>query len=105
MVQAIVFLPLLAAIIAGLGGRLIGKTASKVVTTGALFLGMGLSWLIFLGFLAGTQHSELHPVLLWISSGDLQVDWSLRVDALTSVMLVVVTTVSALVHLYSWGYM
>jgi NADH-quinone oxidoreductase subunit L len=105
MVQAIVFLPLLAAIIAGLGGRAIGNTASKVVTTGALFVSCALSWPIFLGFMAGTETSQLHPVLTWINSGDLQVDWALRVDALTAVMLVVVTTVSALVHLYSWGYM
>jgi NADH-quinone oxidoreductase subunit L len=55
--------------------------------------------------MAGSEHSQLYPVLTWISSGNLQVDWALRVDALTSVMLVVVTTVSALVHLYSWGYM
>ena len=45
------------------------------------------------------------PVLSWINSGDLQVNWALRVDTLTAVMLVVVTTVSTLVHLYSWGYM
>ncbi len=105
MVQAIVFLPLLAAIIAGLGGRVIGKVPAKLVTTGALFAGMAMSWPIFLGFLAGTQHNALYPVLDWIHSGNLEVDWALRVDALTSVMLVVVTTVSALVHLYSWGYM
>jgi len=105
MIQAIVFLPLLAAIVAGLGNRMLGNTAAKLITTGALFISMALSWPIFLGFLAGTQHSELHPVLDWIHSGALDVDWALRVDALTSVMLVVVTSVSALVHLYSWGYM
>ena len=105
MVQAIVFLPLLAAIIAGLGNRFIGNFAAKLVTTGALFAAMFLSWPIFLGFLAGTEHSQLHPVFTWIASGNLQVEWALRVDALTAVMLVVVTTVSALVHLYSWGYM
>jgi len=66
---------------------------------------MFLSWPIFLGFLAGTETAQLHPVMTWINSGALQVDWALRVDALTAVMLVVVTTVSALVHLYSWGYM
>jgi NADH-quinone oxidoreductase subunit L len=104
-IQLIVFLPLLAAIVAGLGNRLIGNMAAKLVTTGALFAAMALSWPIFLGFVAGTEHSQLHPVLTWINSGDLRVDWALRVDALTSVMLVVVTTVSALVHLYSWGYM
>jgi NADH-quinone oxidoreductase subunit L len=105
MIQALVFLPLLAALVAGLGGRIIGNTASKVVTTGALFASCALAWPIFLGFLGG--HSEAHvvPVLDWIRSGDMVVDWSLRVDTLTAVMLVVVTTVSALVHLYSWGYM
>ena len=97
--------PLLAAIVAGLGSRVLGNLAAKLITTGALFVAMFLSWPIFIGFLAGTEHSDAHPVLTWIRSGDLQVDWALRVDALTSVMLVVVTTVSALVHLYSWGYM
>jgi NADH-quinone oxidoreductase subunit L len=105
MIQLIVFLPLLAALVAGLGNRLIGNTAAKLVTTAALFAACALSWPIFLGFMAGTAEAGVHPVLAWIHSGDLNVDWSLRVDALTSVMLVVVTTVSALVHLYSWGYM
>src|ERR1044072_9367096 len=98
-VQAIVFLPLLAAIVAGLGNRMIGNFAAKLVTTGALFVGMALLWPIFFGFLSGSETAQLHPVLTWISSGALQVDWALRVDALTAVMLVVVTTVSALVHL------
>jgi NADH-quinone oxidoreductase subunit L len=104
-VQLIVFLPLLAAIVAGLGNRLLGNFAAKLITTGALFAACALSWPIFLGFIAGTEHSQLHPVLAWIHSDPMKVDWALRVDALTSVMLVVVTTVSALVHLYSWGYM
>src|SRR5215212_8427211 len=101
----IVFLPLIAALIAGLGGRWIGKTAAKVVTTGALFIGMFLSWPIFIGFLQGHDTAHVVHVLSFIDSGALKVDWALRVDALTAVMLVVVTTVSALVHLYSWGYM
>ena len=106
MIQAIVFLPLLAAIIAGLGNRALGNTAAKLITTGALFVSMALSWPIFLGFVTGAyQGAWVEPVLSWIHSGDLRVDWALRVDALTAVMLVVVTTVSALVHLYSWGYM
>ena len=104
-VLLIVFLPLLAAIVAGLGNRMIGNLAAKLITTGALFVAMILSWPIFLGFMAGSETSQLYPVLAWIHSGDLVVDWALRVDALTSVMLVVVTSVSALVHLYSWGYM
>jgi len=101
----IVFAPLLAAIIAGLFNRWIGKTAAKVVTTGSLFLGALLSWPIFLQYVAGDAGATVVPVLEWIKSGNLTVDWALRVDALTAVMLVVVTTVSSLVHLYSWGYM
>ena len=105
MIQALVFLPLMAAIVAGLGNRLIGNFAAKLVTTGALFASCALAWPIFLGFLAGTSEAHVVPVLTWIASGDMQVAWSLRVDTLTAVMLVVVTSVSALVHLYSWGYM
>src|SRR5687768_755616 len=106
MVQLIVFLPLLAAIVAGLGNRLIGNFAAKLVTTGALFVGMFLSWPIFFNFLSGDyQGGFVEPVFTWFQSEPLRVEWALRVDALTSVMLVVVTTVSALVHLYSWGYM
>src|SRR3546814_6655726 len=60
---------------------------------------------LFIGFLTGGTTEYVEPVLTFIRSGDLVVDWSLRVDALTAVMLVVVTTVSSLVHLYSWGYM
>ena len=101
----IVFLPLVAALIAGLGGRVIGKLPAKIVTTGALFIGAALSWPIFLSFVMGNGQTEVVPVLDWIRSGDLVVDWALRVDALTAVMLVVVTSVSSLVHLYSWGYM
>jgi len=103
--QLIVFLPLVAAIIAGLGGPWIGKTAAKAITTGALFVGAALSWPIFLDFIAGHAQPQVVPVLDWIHSGDMVVDWALRVDSLTAVMLVVVTTVSSLVHLYSWGYM
>ncbi|HLL58910.1 MAG TPA: NADH-quinone oxidoreductase subunit L, partial [Allosphingosinicella sp.] len=107
MMQLIVFLPLLAAIVAGLGGRVIGNFASKLITTAALFVSAILSWMIFVRFLSGAYDAGgyVQPVLAWIRSGDLVVDWSLRVDALTAVMLVVVTTVSSLVHLYSWGYM
>src|SRR4051795_4351806 len=101
----IVFLPLIAAIVAGLGGRWIGKTGAKVVTTGALFIGAFLSWPIFFQYIGGNAGPVVVPVMSWIQSGTLDVAWALRVDALTAVMLVVVTTVSSLVHLYSWGYM
>lgn len=101
----IVFLPLLAAIIGGLGNRSLGNTAVKLITTGALFASCAMSWPIFIGFLTGSMDAGVVPVLQWVQSGDLRFDWELRVDTLTAVMLVVITTVSALVHLYSWGYM
>jgi NADH-quinone oxidoreductase subunit L len=104
-IQIIVFLPLLAALVAGLGARLIGKVPAKIVTTGALFTSCALSWPIFLSFLSGSAEASVVPVLQWVRSGDLDFQWALRVDTLTAIMLVVVTSVSALVHLYSWGYM
>ncbi|WP_068077547.1 NADH-quinone oxidoreductase subunit L [Novosphingobium lentum] len=101
----IVFLPLLAAIVGGLGNRALGNTVVKSITTGALFLSCALSWPIFLKFIGGSAEASVTPVLQWVHSGGLEFDWALRVDTLTAVMLVVITTVSALVHLYSWGYM
>ena len=104
-ILVIVFAPLAAALIAGLGNRFLGNVAAKSVTTAGLFLAAGLSWPIFLGFLGGTATAEVVPVLKWVQSGSLTFDWALRVDTLTAIMLVVINTVSALVHLYSWGYM
>ncbi len=148
MVQAIVFLPLLGAILAGLisifgaharnpSGDAVeqhddahgadahasdahddhghddhhvsepaaaGSRAAELITTGLLLVAAGLSWvaLVDVGFM---HHDARIPLFPWISSGDLQVAWSLRVDTLTAVMLVVVNTISSLVHLYSIGYM
>jgi NADH-quinone oxidoreductase subunit L len=99
----IVFAPLVASLVAGLGG--VGKIPAKIVTTGGLLLSCALSWPIFLGFLAGTAQAGHVDVLSWVHSGTLNFDWQLRVDTLTAVMLVVITSVSSLVHLYSWGYM
>jgi NADH-quinone oxidoreductase subunit L len=104
-IKLIVFLPLLASLVAGLGNRMIGNVAAKAVTTAALFISCALSWPIFLAFLGGHAEAQVVPVLDFIRSGNLDVQWSLRVDTLTAVMLVVVTSVSSLVHLYSWGYM
>ncbi|MDT8279146.1 MAG: NADH-quinone oxidoreductase subunit L [Erythrobacter sp.] len=101
----IVFAPLLAAVVAGLGNRMIGNLAAKSITTGALILSAILSWPIFLGFIAGTETAEVVQVLKWVESGSLSFDWALRLDTLTAVMLVVINTVSAIVHIYSWGYM
>ena len=105
MIQLLVFLPLVAALIAGLGNRLIGAVPAKLVTTFALFVSALLSWTIFLEIGLGHDAGYSVRVLEWIVSGDMRVDWAFRVDTLTAVMLVVITTVSALVHLYSWGYM
>ncbi|QPD00095.1 NADH-quinone oxidoreductase subunit L [Qipengyuania soli] len=102
---AIVFLPLLAAIVGGLVNKSAPSVFTKGLTTGALFVSCALSWPIFLGFVGGSYEPAVVPVLKWVASGDLAFDWALRVDTLTAVMLVVITTVSALVHLYSWGYM
>ncbi len=81
MILLIVFLPLLAAIVAGLGNKQLGATPAKVITTGALFVSCVLSWPIFLGFMTGAETLHITPVLEWIASGDMNVAWSLRVDA------------------------
>src|SRR6202049_2149393 len=81
-----------------------GSRAAELITTGLLFISAGLSWfaLVDVGFMHHDARVALFP---WIVSGDLQVAWSLRIDTLTAVMLVVVNTISSLVHLYSIGYM
>ncbi|MBN9006540.1 MAG: NADH-quinone oxidoreductase subunit L [Rhizobiales bacterium] len=81
-----------------------GSRAAELITTGLLIVSAVLSWINFVD--VGFMHHDIRIALLpWINSGDLQVAWSLRVDTLTAVMLVVVTTVSSLVHFYSIGYM
>jgi len=104
-IHFIVGLPLLAAIVAGFSNKAFGSTLPKLVTTAALFAAAALSWMIFLHYLGEGAEPSVAPVLSWMTSGTLQVEWALRVDALTAVMLVVITSVSSLVHLYSWGYM
>jgi len=100
----IVLLPLAGALIAGLFGRLIGPRPSEIVTTALLMISAVLSWIVFVrvGFDGETARV---PLLRWVTSGELDTAWALRIDTLTAVMLVVVNTVSALVHLYSIGYM
>ena len=104
MVQAIVFLPLIGFLIAGLFGRQVGARGAGLITSGLLVATALLSWVVFVdaGFYGNESRIRLFT---WIAAGGLQVDWSLRVDALVAVMLVVVTNVSALVHVYSIGYM
>jgi NADH-quinone oxidoreductase subunit L len=113
--QAIVFLPLIGALVAGLLGRIIGHRTSEYVTTGLLLIAAVLSWIVFIPFWfqpagaegEGAGHAEAIKVevLRWVQVGALDLRWVLRIDTLTAVMLVVVTTVSSLVHVYSIGYM
>jgi len=104
MYQAIVFLPLAGFLIAGLFGRTIGSRASELITTGLLGLSCLLAWITFFNTGFGHQGGTVE-LMTWFTSGGLDVKWALRVDTLTAVMLIVVTTVSMLVHLYSIGYM
>ena len=102
----IVFLPLIGFLIAGLFGPYIGTKASEYITSTLVSISAVLSWILF--FQIGMDHhGEAYKVtvLPWMHIGDLQVDWALRIDTLTCVMLVVVNSVSALVHIYSRGYM
>ena len=101
--KIILFAPLIGALIGGFGWRIIGEKGAQLITTGLLFLAAVLSWIVFLSLDANeTQHLT---ILRWVESGTFSTDWSIRLDRLTSIMLIVVTTVSALVHLYSFGYM
>ena len=102
MVTVILLAPLVGALICGFFWRLIGERVGQIVSTALLFLAAALSWYVFLTFDGVTQHIAL---LRWIESGSLSTDWGIRLDRLTAIMLVVVNTVSALVHLYSFGYM
>ncbi|ANT59355.1 NADH-quinone oxidoreductase subunit L [Salipiger sp. CCB-MM3] len=101
METIILFAPLLGAVLAGFGWRFIGEKGAMWVTTGLLFLACLLSWIVFL-FLG---EAETIPLFRFIESGTLSTEWAIRSDRLTAIMLIVVTTVSALVHLYSFGYM
>ncbi|WP_323763420.1 NADH-quinone oxidoreductase subunit L [Marinovum sp.] len=102
MESIILFAPLVGALIAGFGWKLIGERGAMWISTGLLFTACAFSWIVFLTHGAETQHIQ---IMRWIESGSLSTDWSIRLDRLTSIMLIVVTTVSALVHLYSFGYM
>ncbi|MEQ9572490.1 MAG: NADH-quinone oxidoreductase subunit L, partial [Nitratireductor sp.] len=105
MYHAIVFLPLFGFLIAGLLGASIGAKASEYITSGFLVIAAVLSWVAFFTVGFGDGEAFTVPVMRFIQSGGLDVAWSFRIDTLTVVMLVVVNTVSALVHIYSIGYM
>ncbi len=106
-VKLIVLLPLVAAAIAGLFCRVIGDRPAQIVTSAALLISAALSIFVFARIGFGPETLKLIVVKFspWIASGTFEVDWSLRVDTLTAVMLIVVTVVSSMVHVYSIGYM
>ena len=103
METIILFAPLLGSLLCGFGHKYMGEKAAIVTSTALLFLAAFLSWIVFLTH----DGSESYTVELfrWVESGSMSAAWSIRMDTLTAVMLVVVTTVSSLVHLYSFGYM
>ena len=131
LLKAIVFLPLLGAVVAGLFGTVVfrhvgsappqpahdahadadghhhfhyeGPRWPMLLTTGLLLISAALAWIVFYDVIGGNAFKVV--VAEWVRSGKLVAQWAFRVDTLTAVMLVVVTTVSALVHLYSLGYM
>ncbi|GFE48546.1 NADH-quinone oxidoreductase subunit L [Roseobacter cerasinus] len=102
METIILFAPLVGALLCGFGWKIIGETAAMWVATSFLFLSAILSWLVFLTFDGTTEQIQ---ILRFIESGTLSTDWAIRLDRLTAIMLIVITTVSSLVHLYSFGYM
>ena len=101
---SIIALPLIASIISGFFGKIIGDRNSEIVTTllvtiSAIFSGFILYEVIF------NQYQDNITIATWINSGSLDVNWSMKIDPLSAIMLVVVTSVSSLVHIYSIGYM
>ena len=104
MEYLILFLPLVAAIISGFFGRLIGDRFSEILTSLFVSISAILSFVVFYKVINDNYSNNL-IISTWINSGTLNVNWSINIDALSSVMLVVVTLVSSLVHIYSIGYM
>ena len=102
METTILFAPLVGAILCGFGWKLIGEKAAQWIATGLLFLSAVLSWVVFLTLDTPVEQIQ---ILRFIESGTLSTDWAIRMDRLTAIMLIVITTVSSLVHLYSFGYM
>src|SRR6185503_14685236 len=105
LVTIILFGPLIGAAVAGLVGRRIGNVPSQTVTTGFLFLSAILSWVVFSQWTWGGLEPFTVTYAPFVQVGNFISNWSFRLDGLSAVMLVVVTSVSSLVHLYSWGYM
>ena len=104
MEYTLVFLPLIGAILSGFFGRYIGDRNSEIITSLLVSISTLLSFIIFKEVALNNYENNL-VILSWINSGMLEVNWSIKIDAVSSVMLVVVCLISALVHIYSIGYM
>ena len=104
MAYLLVFLPLVASFIVGIFGRFLGDRISQLITCSFVLISSALSIYIFSDVAINSNTYNL-KIFNWITSGGLVLNWSINIDTLTSVMLVVVTSVSALVHVYSVGYM
>jgi NADH-quinone oxidoreductase subunit L len=101
---ALLFLPLIASITSGFFGKYIGDRNSEIITSLFVLLSAALSLILFYNVIINNYESNV-VIATWINSGTLNVHWSIKIDSLSSVMLVVVTLVSSLVHIYSIGYM
>jgi NADH-quinone oxidoreductase subunit L len=101
---AAVFLPLIAAFIAGFFGKWIGDRGAQLVTCGAMCLA-GLCGILTFYDVTVLGHGQIIDLFTWITAGELQIRWALRLDTLSAVMVMMVSVVSAAIHIYSIGYM
>ena len=104
MEYLILFLPLIGSIISGFFGKQIGHRNSEILTSSFLSISALLSLIIFYKVITQNYTNDI-VIAAWINSGSLNVNWSIQIDTLSSLMLVVVTLISAIVHIYSIGYM
>ena len=104
MEYAIVLLPLLGSIISGFFGKKLGAKSCQILTSSFVSISAILSFFIFYDVLT-QDYSSNKLIFNWISSGSFHVNWSINIDPLTSVMLVVVSLISSIIHFYSIGYM
>ena len=100
----IISLPLIASIISGFFGKFIGDRNSEIVTSLMVTISAILSTLVLYEVIVNDYKDNI-VIATWINSGSLSVNWSMKIDAVSAVMLFVVTFVSSLVHIYSIGYM
>jgi len=104
LASLILFSPLLGFFLVSLLSGKLGDKLSQYITSGLLIFSTILSWIIFIKILNFSESYKIH-LFNWINSGNLNVEWSIRIDTLSAIMLIVVTTVSSIIHIYSIGYM